>query len=226
MAHCAARADGIVVQRIEGEVAVRQGVTEVWTVVATGDILRPHDTIRTGPHGRAVLVVHVDANGTVKRVSLPPRVIVDMSDIRDLSQEDLMLKIAMAKVRASSSEWKNDGLHLPNAAVVHGSDRAAGPAAKENDGQDGLLLLNGAHVLFENGFFATTVLRTMETIRMYPALGTIFDHRLLLAQAMERSNLKGEALAEYGSMSRMDGLSPAQLQMVQGRMDALRGDRH
>jgi hypothetical protein len=225
MLHAAVRAEGITVQKSEGDVKVRQGVTEVWNKVAPGDVLRPHDTMRTGPNGSAVLLVSLDAGGAAKRISLPSQVIVDMSDIRNLTQEELMLKITMEKVRASSYEWKNDGLNIPNAAVVHGEDRASGVPATENDKQVGQLLLNGARVLFDNGFYATTVLRSMEVFRMYPALGGMFDHRFLLAQAMERANLHGEALAEYSSLSRMEGLTPAQHQVVQGKMDALRAER-
>jgi hypothetical protein len=214
------------VQKSEGDVKVRQGVTEVWNKVVAGDVLRPHDTMRTGPNGSAVLLVSMDTDGATKRIALPAQVIVDMSDIRNLTQEELMLKITMEKVRASSYEWKNDGLNLPNAAVVHGEDRAPGAPAAENDRQVGQLLLNGARVLFDNGFYATTVLRSMEVFRMYPALSGMFDHRFLLAQAMERANLRGEAMAEYSSLSRMEGLTPAQQQVVQGRMDVLRAERH
>ena len=58
-----------------------------------------------------------------------------------------------------------------------------------------------------------------------PVLGGMFDHRFLLAQAMERANLRGEALAEYSSLSRMEGLTSVQQQVVQGRMDVLRAER-
>ena len=144
-----ARGDGIVVQKIAGDVRVRQGVTEVWNVVTAGDALRPHDTIRTGPDGSAVLVVHVEASGATKRVALPSRVIVDMSDIRALSQEELMLKLTMEKVRASSYQWKSDDLRIPSAAVVHGADKSPDPALSESDPATGVLQLNGAHVLFD-----------------------------------------------------------------------------
>lgn len=59
-----------------------------------------------------------------------------------------------------------------------------------------------------------------------PVLGGMFAHRFLLAQAMERANLRGEALAEYSSLSRMEGLTSVQQQVVQGRMDVLRAERH
>jgi hypothetical protein len=219
-------AGGITVLKSTGDVKVRQGVTEVWNSVASGDELRPHDTMRTGPGGSAVLVVHLDSDGIAKRIALPSQVIVDMSDIRTLTQEELMLKLTMEKVRASSYEWKNEDLHLPNAAVVHGENRGKQGEVTENDRQIGELLLNGARVLYDNGFYATTVLRALEVFRMYPALGGMFSYRLLLAQAMERASLRGEALAEYGSMLKMDGISVPQQQLVQGRLDALRGGKH
>jgi hypothetical protein len=219
-------AGGITVLKSTGDVKVRQGVTEVWNAVASGDELRAHDTMRTGRGGSAVLGVHLDADGSTKRITLPSQVIVDISDIRTLTQEELMLKLTMEKVRASSYEWKNEDLQLPNAAVVHGENRGTQGDVAENDHQIGEFLLNGTRVLFDNGFYATTVLRALEVFRMYPALGSVFNHRLLLAQAMEQASLRGEALAEYGSLLKMDGLSTAQQQLVQGRMDALRSGNH
>ncbi len=218
-------AETITVQKVQGDVRVRKGVTEVWNAVASGDILRPHDTMRTGADGNAVIVVRADSSGETRRIVLPALVMLDISDIRDLSQEELMLKLTMEKVRASSQEWKNGELRLPNAAVVHGEARTGASVAQDNDSRVGELSLNGARVLFNNRFYATTVLRTMEVFRAYPALGTVFDHRLLLAQAMERANLLGEALAEYGGMLRMEGATAEQQRLVQERMRTLRQEQ-
>jgi hypothetical protein len=155
-------------------------------------------------------------------MSLPPHVIVDMSDIRDLTQEELMLKLTMEKVRGSSYQWKNDGMVIPDAAVVHGANNATAAPLSENDIQTGRLQLNGVRVLYENGFFASCVLRAMEVFRLYPALSSSFEHRLLLAEAMEKANLRGEALAEYGAVSRLGGLTSGQQVQVQGRIQTLR----
>lgn len=225
MLNITARAEGITVLKSQGDVRVRHGVAEEWNRVVPGDVLRPHDTMRTGPDGSAVLAVRNEGSGASTRLALPTQVIVDMSDIRDLTQEELMLKLTMAKVRASSQEWKNGELRIPNAAVVHGEDRSAGGPAPENDRQVGQLLLNGARVLFDNGFYASTVLRALEVFRMHPVLSGVFDHRFMLAQAMERANLRGEALAEYGAMLRMEGLTEAQQQAVSVRMRALREEQ-
>ena len=217
-----ATAGEIVVQKMQGAVSVRHGVTEVWTKVAPGDVLRPDDTMKTGKKGTAVIVVPSSVAGTSRTVVLPGDVIVDLSDIRDLSQEELMLKLTMEKVRASSYQWKSDDLRIPSAAVVHGADKASNPALSESDPVTGVLQLNGAHVLFENGFFATCALKGMEVFRLYPPLGKEFRSRLMVAEALEKANLRGEAVNEYGAISRLDGITPEQQALVHTRIEALR----
>jgi hypothetical protein len=218
-----ASAGEIVVQKIDGDVSVRKGIGEEWTRVATGDVLRPNDTIRTGKQGAAVIVVRWPSEQShPKRVTLPQEVMVDLSDIRDLTQEELMLKLTLEKVRASTSQWKNDGLHIPNAGVIHGDDRSAPQPVATIGSQDGEYLLNGAKVLFENGYFATCLLKAMRVFRSYPALRENVDHRLLLAQAMERATLRGEATAEYGALLGSPGLTSSQQKLIELRLQELR----
>jgi hypothetical protein len=217
-----ATAGEIVVQKLQGAVSVRHGVTETWTKVAPGDVLRPDDTMKTGKKGSAVIVIPSSTAGTSRTVVLPGDVIVDMSDIRDLSQEELMLKLTMEKVRASSYQWKSDDLRIPSAAVVHGADKSSDLSLSESDPATGVLELNGAHVLFENGFFATCALKGMEVFRLYPPLGKEFRDRMMVAEALDRANLRGEAVNEYGAISKLDGITSEQQALVHTRIEALR----
>jgi hypothetical protein len=214
----------IVVQKTQGEVSVRHGVTEVWVRVSPGDLLRPDDTMKTGKKGSAVIVLRPspETGGTQKTLALPGDVIVDMSDVRDLTQEELMLKLTMEKVRASSYQWKSDDLQIPNAAVVHGEDRGSGDAMRASDPATGVLQLNGAHVLFENGFYATCALKGLEVFRMYPPLGKQFRSRLMVAEALEKANLRGEAVNEYASIAKLDGITTGQRNLLHDRIEALR----
>ncbi len=209
-------------QRLQGEVAVRHGVTEVWTNVAVGDVLRPDDTMKTGKKGTAVLTAPVGSTGSVKRITLPPEVIVDLSDVRELTQEELMLKLTMERVRASSYQWKSDELHIPNAAVVHGEDRSGGAPLADNDPQSGMLQWNGARVLFDNGFYSTCALKAMELFRLYPSVGAKLENHLMAAEALEKASLRGEALSEYTAMLQMEGISAAQQATVKERIAALK----
>jgi hypothetical protein len=219
-----ALARDIVVQKVQGDVSVRHGVAEVWTKVKAGDILRPDDTMRTGKKGSAVLVAPSqsdDATAT-KRITLPSEVMVDMSDVRDLSQEELMLKLTMEKVRASSYEWKNNELNIPNTTVVHGADRSPQPPISENDIQVGVLQLNGTRVLFDNGFYSTSALRGMDVLRRYPSLAANFDHRFRIVRALEKANLRGEALNEYVSLLSLENITAQQTEILHERVSQLR----
>ncbi len=224
LACCAAFAEAqdIVVQRLQGDVAVRHGVTESWTHVAVGDVLRPDDSMKTGKKGSAVLTAPVNGSGTMKRITLPPEVIVDLSDVRDLSQEELMLKLTMERVRASSYQWKNDELHIPNASVVHGENRADAAPLADNDPQSGILQWNGARVLYDNGFYSTCALKAIELFRLYPSVGKNFENHLMAAEALEKANLKGEALSEYTGMLQMEGITAAQQAVVKEKIAVLK----
>ena len=118
----------VAVHKIQGDVRVRHGVAESWNRVALGDVLKPDDTMKTGLKGAALLVV----NGG-KRITLPSEVIVDVSDIRDLTQEELMLKLTMEKVRASSYQWKSNEMNIPNAVILHGPNRTPSDPPTENE---------------------------------------------------------------------------------------------
>lgn len=215
-----ALAGDIVVQKARGEVSVRHGVTEVWTKVGAGDILKADDTMRTGEKGGAVIVA-VNATDR-KTITLPSEVVVDLSDIRDLTQDELMLKLTMEKVRSSNYRWKNEDLRIPNATVVHGADRSAAEGTAKPDVEFGVMQMNGTHVLFNNGFYSTCALKALEVFRRYPVLGTNFDNRMMVAEALEKANLRGEALNEYYGISKLENLSPEQKSLAQARTDRLK----
>jgi len=212
----------ITVKRLQGDVRVRHGVTEHWSAVAVGDVLRPNDSVKTGKGGSTVLELIREDSGTARAVTLPPEVIVDVSDMRTLTQEELMLKLTMEKVRSSSYQWKNDELRMPDAAVVHGQGSGSEEELNENDRATGRLQLNGARVLYENGFYSTCILRAMEVFRHYPWMAESFSDRLMVAEALAECDLRGEALAEYGAISRMEGLGEEERMLVRERMDAMK----
>jgi hypothetical protein len=222
MLTCAALASAgdVIVQKVQGDVLVRQGVTEIWNAVAAGDILKPNDTMRTGKRAAAVLVMHAQGKPD-RKISLPADVLVDVSDIRDLTQEELMLKLTMAKVRASSYEWKDRELQIPNATVVHGQDKGGQVGLQDNLPENGTLQWNGVRVLVDHGFTSTGVLRMMEVFRSYPSLAGDVEHRLAFADALEKVQLRGEALTEYGSLSQRADLTQSQRMRVESRLSAL-----
>ena len=213
-----ALAQSVSIQKIRGEVSVRHGVTEQWLSVAVGDVLRPDDTMKTGPKGSAVVA---STNGAgIRRIVLPPDVIVDVADIRDLTPSELMLRLTMEKVRSSKYRSKDDP-EVPNAAIVHGSNVTDGEPLAENPQGPALLEWNGVGVLFNNAFYPTCVLKGMELFRLYPETARTFDNRFMVAQALERSSLPSEALNEYASILTIPGLAPEKSGLVKQHIAGL-----
>jgi hypothetical protein len=214
-------AETITVQQMRGDVLVRHGVAEDWMAVKPGEKLKPDDTMKTGPNGTATIAA-IGEGSAVKTLVLPSEVIVDLSDVRNLTPEELMLKLTMEKVRASSYHWKNSELHFSNSTIVHGTDMAADGSGPAADLRVGHLELNGSKVLFDNGFFSTCALRTMDILRRYPLLGEQVDARLMMAEALDKAHLRGEAISEYNAILQMESLGADQRALVKKRIDLLR----
>lgn len=213
------KAGEIFLQKAQGNVTVRRGVTESWMGARTGDSLSPDATIKIGMKSSAVLVARN------KTITLPPEVIVDMSDVRNLTQEELMLKLTMQKVRSSSYQWKKNDLNTPNITPVHGPNQLTGTSLAENDTAEGALLLNGTRVLFNNGFYSTCALKTLEVLRRFPSLDSKFEYRWLAAEALEKSNVKGEALTEYVALSNSATLTQEQRNKLAAKIEQLKTAR-
>ncbi|MGA9115925.1 MAG: hypothetical protein WB626_04040 [Bacteroidota bacterium] len=192
------------VRSVSGDVQVRRGVAEEWSDVRAGDTLGADATLRTGTGSGAVIAARREGAGPVLSLPLPAETMLDVSDLRRLSPEELMLKLAMERVRSSPYEWNQEELRVPRSTVVHGPDRLSGPALAAEDARVGWMLLNGARALFAGGFYSTCALRTLEVLRRYPSLGSDFGARYLAAEALERADLLREAVAEYLQAARLE----------------------
>ena len=133
-----------------------------------------------------------------------------------------MLKLTMEKVRASSYEWKSNELNIPSTTVVHGTDESPGTALSPDQIRVGRLQLNGSRVLLDNGFYSTSALRAMDVLRRYPSLAEEVDNRMLLAEALEKADLRGEAISEYSEVLHMESAGGEMKAEVRRRIEELR----
>jgi hypothetical protein len=191
---------GIRVQSLRGDVTVRHGASEQWVVVAPGDALRPEDSIRLGERSSATVVLD-GSGGETRTVELPPMVIVDMADLRNMTRDDLLMKLAMEDVRSAPKTPSGGGGATPKTTTTRAGNRDAGPTRPPEAGSLNELRLNGAGVLHEYGFYGPCVLRSREILRVEPALKERVDSRLLMADALEKMNLGEEAYNVYLSLA-------------------------
>ncbi|HAL55367.1 MAG TPA: hypothetical protein DCP63_02525 [Bacteroidetes bacterium] len=202
------------IRGIKGTVEVRHGVTDEWKRVKVGDVLKPEDSMRTGKSSTAAI------ESEKKRLTVPEMTIIDISDVRELTQEEFLLKLAMENVLAVPPREK-DEIMIPSATVLHGT----GKGKEENEAATtkavGQMQLHGAKVLYDNAFYATSILKSKETLRKYPELRSNYDARLMVASAFEKLRLNTQAVTEYSLLAKED-LTAHQLKKVRTSIDRLK----
>jgi hypothetical protein len=206
----------IKVTAVKGDVSVRRGTDEQWLTLAPGDILKPEDSMRLGKHSSASILT-----GDGRQLVLPELVQLDLADVRSLTQEELLLQLAMERVRSVPDRDRKNDLSIPRTTTVHGSNRGATTVHHPVSFEAGPLQLNGVKVLFRNGFYATGVLRAKELFRLMPDLANDIDSRMMVAGGLEKMNVDAEALAEYTDIKKAN-LSEAQRMQIDQRVTLLK----
>lgn len=182
---------------IKGDVTIRHGAQEEWQSVAPGDVIKPEDSMRSGKRSSVVLLVDDET-----KLTLPEMVIVDCSDLRTLTQEELLLKLAMEGIRAVPGQKRDGGISVPRTTTVHGTKSESARTARPESKEGYVLLLNGTKVLHRHGFYATMILRAKEIFRLAPEMSKRTDVRLMVADSFEKLDLGGDALVEYRKLSK------------------------
>ena len=204
------------IQGINGNVKVRHGVSEEWIITKVGDALNLDDAIKVGEKSVAILIV----DGS-KKVIVTEKSIVDASDLRTLSQEDLLLKLAMDKILSVPAQDRNNDLTPAHTAIIHGERKNDTHRPKKTSTEAALMQLSGAKVLYDHSYYGTCILRVKDVFRINPALDADIEYKLITARSFEKSNLLSEALNEYNSIP-LNKLKPQQKQLVLESIDRLK----
>ncbi|MDP2209783.1 MAG: hypothetical protein Q8K98_13575 [Bacteroidota bacterium] len=176
----------------KGDVKIRRGVSEQWQQIKAGEILNYDDAIFIGTKSTAT----VSINGQ-KKIALPEKTIVEISDLRFLTKEELLLKLAMDRIIAVPQQDRRDELMPAQTTVIHGEKKSETLAAVKPTVENALKMLNGAKLLFDNKFYGTCALRVREVLRIHPTIETGIEYKLLTANSLEKAELYDEALSEY-----------------------------
>jgi hypothetical protein len=202
------------VKAVKGTVEVRRGVMEEWRKIKVGDLLKPEDSMRTGPGSSATIEIEK------RKLVVPELTILDISDVRQLTQEDFLLKLAMENILAVPPREK-DELEIPSATVIHGENKSKTAVLPPSDGKVGEMQLHGARVLYDNTYYATSILKSKETLRTHPEVRSNYDARFTVAMAFEKMKLTKEAITEYSLLSK-ENLPAPQAKKVQTALNKLK----
>jgi hypothetical protein len=198
----------------KGDVKVRYGVSEEWKQLKAGDQINLADAIRTSSKSSAVIQID-----NQKKIALNEKTIVEMADLRYLSQEELLLKLAMERILSVSPQDRDNDLIPARTTIIHGEKKSKVQLPISND--IAMMQLNGAKLLYDNNFYGTCAIRIKEVLRLNQSLSDVVDYKLMMVNSLEKSNLFEEALNEYASLP-FDQLTSPQKQIVQQNIDRLK----
>jgi hypothetical protein len=218
LAFAAFAAADVKISVVKGDVQVRRGVSEEWQTVAVGDVLKPEDSIRLGRKSSASIVTDDS-----RKLTIPEDVIIDVSDLRNLTQEELLLKLAMEDVRSVPEHSRDNDFEVPRTSTIHGANKGstASVSATAPHPDVDMLELNGVKVLYTNGYYATSVLKAKEIFRLRSPQTDVIETRFMVADALEKMNLNGEAFDEYSDISQ-EPLTSAQRSLVDKKLADLK----
>ena len=180
------------VKSVHGDVRVRRDLSETWTPVRFGDLLKAVDTIRSGEAGEAVLTLE---GGTSFRLGAMS--ILDIGDLRRITERELFLYVMAEKVR-KLPETEPGKLEITRVSVVRAEDRSVSPDSNPAPSADlEPLEFNGAKALFDQAFVTNAALKTHRLLERYAQSPLRPRGWLLLGACYESLNQPGRALEAY-----------------------------
>lgn len=178
------------VESVAGIVKAQIGSSEKWIEVSEGVELPSYSTISTGKNSSVVLVKG-NTNFTLKESAA-----VTINNIKKMSTDDLLLALAMEDMM--NAPRKKDENKSKSTQVYGDQNKIEKTPGVSND-EFGLMRLNGAKQLGDNGFKESAIVAAKETYRKYPETKKLISQRIYFANLLYEKGLFEEAYAEFNS---------------------------
>jgi hypothetical protein len=178
------------VESLTGIVKVQIGPSEKWMDVQEGAELPPYSTISTNKNSSAILT-----KGNIK-FTLKESAAVTVNNIKKMSIDDLLLALAMEDMMSAPRKKEEN---KSKSTQVYGESTKSEKTDVITNGEFGLMRLNGAKQLGENGFTESAIVAAKETYRKYPDTKKLIPQRIYFANLLYEKGLFEEAYAEFSS---------------------------
>jgi len=179
------------VMSTRGDVRIRRGLEETWRPAGVGMDLDQIDTILTGEDGEVVLFLDGSSRFTMGGHS-----ILDISDLRAITQRELFLYLMSQKISKIERHPENSKLRIADVNVVRAENKGSeiSDTSPEIGGDRWRWETNGAAALYGNRYYTNTVLKLHKILEKYPEVSDCGLIHYTLGKAFE-------ALDEFGKAS-------------------------
>jgi len=178
---------------LNGDVQVRRGLDEDWSDAKNNMLLKEIDTILTGENGRVLLEL---SDG--RQFSLRSNSILDIADLRKISERELFLFLMRQKVDRLEDREAPAKLKLGKVSVVHGNKIEQDNVAGLSEGNNEFIReSNGVTALYEHGFFSNVILKAHRILDRKPNITECTMLYEQLAEALEAVEKPEQAKQQY-----------------------------
>lgn len=186
-------AQNFIVKNVNGDVKAQIGVNEYWQQVKNNSELDNQTTIMTAKNSDIVLMFGNE------KIKINNSSIVSLKGIKKLSTDELLLALALENL-INVPDKKDKTINSSNTAV-YGKEINGNKKVIIDKTDFGIMRLNGAKQLSENGYVESAIIQAMETYRKYPDTKVLSNYRIYFADLLIKKNLYEEALTEYNSIA-------------------------
>ncbi len=180
------------IAKASGEVKIRRGVEETWHPASAGTRLDEIDSILTG-EGASVVLETPDG----KTFELGSNSILDIADLRRISERELFLFLMSKKINQIVPRQEKTKLRIGNVNVVHGELKSDSQNTSKSGNELWVFEKNGAKALFAQDYTTNAVLKLNKILLKYPNLNDCGEIHSYLGKGFEKLNKPGQAIDAY-----------------------------
>jgi tetratricopeptide (TPR) repeat protein len=169
-------------------------VEESWQPASVDILLEDIDTILTGPDGVVVLQT---TEG--RSFELGNNSILDISDLRKISEKELFLYLMSKKVQKIEPRNGKTPLRIGKVSVVHGESKVESETVPGSSLKSDFLLQekNGARALHEQKLYPNSIIKYHKILEKYNTDNVCGEIHFYLGKSLEALNQIGQAIDAY-----------------------------
>jgi len=183
--------DPVVVKSVKGDAYIREGISENWIKLNSGDNLNLEDTIVSGKGSEVVLELNNN-----KRFVISEEVYLDVADIRNIPESIILMMMTKEEIEKIPRR-KNNELINANVSVIHGKMLPDFSTERENEKTLLRYKINGIISLIDNGFKSSAIVKFRELEDEIIDNEQFIPVSLKVADILVEKNFKGNAKRIY-----------------------------